>query len=226
MQYSIWAGFFSHLQRDFRLLTRHKLELLNPLVFFVLAVSLIPLGLGPEKKALAQLAPGIVWIMALLASLLSLEALFRSDYEDGSLEQILISPQPLYFVVLAKLLVHWCATGLPLTLISPLLGLLMSLPEAGYIPLIISLLLGTISMTLIGGIGAALTLSARRSGLLLSLIVVPLYIPLLIFGASAVQSAIDFSQYQMQLAVLGAMAALGLLAAPFAIMVALKISQE
>jgi heme exporter protein B len=226
MQQSLLSGFISHLQRDFRVVARHKLDLLNPLVFFTLAVSLIPLGLGPDKKALALLAPGIVWIMALLASLLSLEAMFRSDYEDGSLEQILISPQPLYFVVLAKMLVHWCVTGLPLTLLSPFLGLLLNLPEEGYSPLILSLLLGTITMTLIGGIGAALTLSARRSGLLLSLIVIPLYIPLLIFGASAVQSAVDFSQYHMQLAVLGAMAALGLLAAPFAIMGALRISQE
>lgn len=226
MQQSLLGGFISHLQRDFRVVARHKLDLLNPLVFFTLAVSLIPLGLGPDKKVLALLAPGIVWIMALLASLLSLEAMFRSDYEDGSLEQILISPQPLYFVVLAKMLVHWCVTGLPLTLLSPFLGLLLNLPEEGYSPLILSLLLGTITMTLIGGIGAALTLSARRSGLLLSLIVIPLYIPLLIFGASAVQSAVDFSQYHMQLAVLGAMAALGLLAAPFAIMGALRISQE
>jgi heme exporter protein B len=226
MQQSLLRGFISHLQRDFRVVARHKLDLLNPLVFFTLAVSLIPLGLGADKKVLALLAPGIVWIMALLASLLSLEAMFRSDYEDGSLEQILISPQPLYFVVLAKMLVHWCVTGLPLTLLSPFLGLLLNLPEEGYSPLILSLLLGTITMTLIGGIGAALTLSARRSGLLLSLIVIPLYIPLLIFGASAVQSAVDFSHYHMQLAVLGAMAALGLLAAPFAIMGALRISQE
>lgn len=226
MQPSLWQGFFSHIQRDFRLVARHKLDLLNPLVFFFLAVTLIPLGLGPEKKLLAQLAAGIVWIMALLASLLSLENLFRSDYEDGSLEQMLISPQSLYFASLAKIFVHWCVTGLPLTLASPFLGMVMSLPEPGYWPLVFSLLLGTLSMSLIGGIGAALTLSARRSGLLLSLIVVPLYIPLLIFGASAVQSATESSPFAMQLAVLGAMAALGLLAAPFAIMGALKISQE
>lgn len=226
MQPSLWRGFFSHIQRDFRLVARHKLDLLNPLVFFFLAVTLIPLGLGPEKKLLAQLAPGIVWIMALLASLLSLESLFRSDYEDGSLEQILVSPQSLYFAVQAKIFVHWCVTGLPLTLASPFLGMVMSLPDAGYWPLVFSLLLGTLAMSLIGGIGAALTLSARRSGLLLSLIVVPLYIPLLIFGSSAVQSATESAPFSMQLSVLGAMVALGLLAAPFAIMGALKISQE
>ncbi len=226
MQPSVWQGFFSHIRRDFRLIARHKLDLLNPLVFFFIAVSLIPLGLGPDKKVLAQLAPGIVWIMALLASLLSLENLFRSDYEDGSLEQILRSPQSLHLSVIAKVLVHWCVSGLPLTLFSPLLATVMNLPAAGYWPLVISLLLGTLAMSLIGAIGAALTLSARRSGLLLSLIVVPLYIPLLIFGASAVQSAVDQAPYLMQLAVLGAMASLGLLLAPFAIMGALKISQE
>lgn len=226
MQPSLWQGFFSHIKRDFRLIARHKLDLLNPLVFFFLAVSLIPLGIGPEKKLLAQLAPGIVWIMALLASLLSLENLFHSDYEDGSLEQMLVSPQALYFAVLAKIFMHWCVSGLPLTLVAPFLGLVMNLPEQGYWPLMISLLLGTLTMSLIGGIGAALTLSARRSGLLLSLIVVPLYIPLLIFGASAVQSASELAPFGMQLAVLGAMAALAFLIAPFAIMGALKISQE
>jgi heme exporter protein B len=221
----LFSGFVATLKRDLLIAARHKIELTNPLVFFLIAVTLIPLGVSPEPQMLALLAPGIVWVMALLATLLSLDALFRSDYEDGSLEQMLISPQPLYFSVMAKVLVHWLVSGLPITLLAPLLAMMLNLPVQGYCAVFISLALGTASMSLIGAIGAALTVSLRRGGLLLSLIIMPLYIPILIFGASAVQTAVEGGVYRMQVSVLGAFLAFALVLAPLAIMGALKIQE-
>jgi heme exporter protein B len=223
-EFSLLAGFVASFRRDFLVAARHKSELANPLVFFLIAITLIPLGVSPEKSVLALLAPGIVWVMALLATLLSLDGLFRSDYDDGSLEQMLISPQSLYFTVMAKVLVHWLVSGLPVTLLAPALGLMLSLPADGYWALFVSLLLGTASMSLIGAVGAALTVSLRKGGLLLSLIVMPLYIPVLIFGASAVQSAVQGGVFGMQLAILGAFLALAIVLAPIAAMGALRIS--
>lgn len=222
--FSLLAGFIANFRRDLLVAARHKSELANPLVFFLIAITLIPLGVSPEKSVLALLAPGIVWVMALLATLLSLDGLFRSDYDDGSLEQMLISPQSLYFAVMAKVLVHWLVSGLPVTLLAPVLALMLSLPADGYWALFVSLLLGTASMSLIGAVGAALTVSLRKGGLLLSLIVMPLYIPVLIFGASAVQSAVQGSAIGMQLAILGAFLALAIVLAPIAAMGALRIS--
>lgn len=223
---SLFSGFIASLRRDLLIAARHKAELTNPLVFFLIAVTLIPLGVSPEKSTLIILAPGIVWVMALLATLLSLDGLFRSDYEDGSLEQMLISPQSLYFTVMAKILVHWLVSGLPVTIMAPLLGLMLHLPVDGFVPLLCSLALGTASMSLIGAVGAALTVSLRKGGLLLSLIVMPLYIPVLIFGASAVQTAIQGGAIGMQLAVLGAFMALAIVLAPIAALGALKISSN
>lgn len=223
---SLLGSFLASLRRDLLVAARHKAELANPLVFFLIAVTLIPLGVSPEKSVLVLLAPGIVWVMALLATLLSLDGLFRSDYEDGSLEQMLISPQSLYFTVMAKILVHWLVSGLPVTLMAPLLGLMLHLPANGFLPLLFSLALGTASMSLIGAVGAALTVSLRKGGLLLSLIVMPLYIPVLIFGASAVQTAIQDGAIGMQLAVLGAFLALAIVLAPIAALGALKISSN
>jgi heme exporter protein B len=222
--FSLRAGFVAHFRRDLLVAARHKSELANPLVFFLIAITLIPLGVSPEKSVLALLAPGIVWVMALLATLLSLDGLFRSDYDDGSLEQMLISPQSLYFAVMAKVLVHWLVSGLPVTLLAPVLALMLSLPADGFGALFLSLLLGTASMSLIGAVGAALTVSLRKGGLLLSLIVMPLYIPVLIFGASAVQSAVQGGAIAMQLAILGAFLALAIVLAPIAAMGALRIS--
>lgn len=222
--FSLLAGFMASFRRDLLVAARHKSELANPLVFFLIAITLIPLGVSPEKSILALLAPGIVWVMALLATLLSLDGLFRSDYDDGSLEQMLISPQSLYFAVMAKVLVHWLVSGLPVTLLAPVLALMLSLPTEGYWALFLSLLLGTASMSLIGAVGAALTVSLRKGGLLLSLIVMPLYIPVLIFGASAVQSAVQGGAIGMQLAILGAFLALAIVLAPIAAMGALRIS--
>lgn len=226
MPKGIGAGFAASFRRDWLVAIHHGADLVNPLVFFLIVITLIPLGISPEKSVLALLAPGILWVMALLATLLSLDGLFRSDFEDGSLEQILVSPQPVYFVVLAKVLVHWLTTGLPITLLAPLLGLMLNLPVQGYLPLVLSLLLGTATMSFIGAVGAALTVSLRKGGLLLSLIVMPLYIPVLIFGASAVKSAVEGDPLQMQLAVLGAFLALAMVLAPLAAAGALKVNTQ
>lgn len=212
------------LRRDLMLAARHPGELANPLVFFLIVITLVPLGISPEREVLAALAPGLLWVMALLAALLSLDSLFRSDFDDGSLEQLLVCGQPLYFVVLAKILVHWLVTGLPLTLLAPLLGVMLALPEGGYLVLCLSLLLGTAAMSLIGAVGAALTVGLRRGGLLLSLIVMPLYVPILIFGANSVQSAVDGLPSTPQLAILGAFLAASIALAPWAAAGALKVS--
>ena len=216
--------FSATFRRDLLLAFRHKGEMMNPLVFFLIAISLIPLGLGPEKALLMRIAPGILWVMALLATLLSLDSLFRSDFDDGTLEQLLISPHPLYLSVLAKVLAYWLATGLPLMLLSPVLGVMLSLPADAYIALCSSLLIGTASMSLIGAVGAALTVGLRKGGLLISLIVMPLYVPILIFGASAVADAANGQAFSMQLAVLGAILVMALVLAPLAIAGALRVS--
>lgn len=219
----IWAGIWATLARDMLIAIRHRGEMANPVMFFLMVITMVPLGISPEKAVLASLAPGMIWVVALLATLLSLDSLFRSDFEDGALEQLLMSVQPLYFQVLAKVLVHWLVTGLPLTIIAPLLGVMLSLPEAGYVPLVASLLLGTACLSLIGAIGAALTVALRKGGLLLSLIIMPLYVPVLIFGASAVNSAIEGFPFGGQLAVLGAFLAIAVILAPMAAAGALRI---
>lgn len=217
-------GFSAIFRRDLLLAFRHRAEIANPVIFFLIIVTLVPLGLTPEASRLAEIAPGILWVMALLASLLSVEGMFQSDYRDGTLEQLIILPQPLYLMVLAKILVHWLVTGLPLTLLAPVLGMMLSLPEAGYMPLVFSLLMGTAVLSLVGAIGAALTVALKKGGLLLSLIVMPLYMPALIFGASTVQRAVDGFSVDGPLAVLGALLAFSLLVSPFATAGALRVS--
>jgi heme exporter protein B len=217
-------GFAATFKRDFMVAFRHRGEMANPLIFFLMVITMVPLGISPDPKVLALLAPGMIWVVALLATLLSLDSLFRSDFEDGTLEQMLIAPQPLYFQVMAKVLVHWLMTGLPLTLIAPLLGVMMNLPAAGYAPLWGSLVLGTISLSLIGSIGAALTVALRKGGLLLSLIIMPLYVPVLIFGSSAVNTAIDGFAIAGQFAILGMFLAVAIILAPLAAAAALRIS--
>ena len=219
-------GFAAILRRDLLLAFRHRGEIANPVLFFFMVVTLIPLGLTPEASRLAEIAPGILWVMALLASLLSVEGMFQSDYRDGTLEQMMILPQPLYLMVLAKILAHWLVTGLPLTLLAPVLGMMLSLPEAGYIPLVLSLLMGTAVLSLVGAIGAALTVALRKGGLLLSLIVMPLYMPVLIFGASTVQRAVDGFPVEGPLAIMGALLAFSLLVSPFATAGALRVSMH
>ena len=214
------------LRRELSLALRRRGELFNPLVFFVLVVSLFPLGVGPGPQLLATIAPGVIWVAALLATLLAMERLFRSDYDDGSLEQLLLSPQPLALLSLCKILAHWLTSGLPLTLISPLLGVLLHLPGPAYATLALSLLLGTPTLCLVGAIGVALTVGLPRGGVLLALLVLPLYIPVLIFGTAAVVAAASGLPATGQLALLGAMLALALTLAPLAVAAALRISVD
>lgn len=221
---SVSGLFWSVLKRDLTLAYRKKSDLFNPLIFFLMVATLFPLGVSPEPTFLSEVAPGVVWVAALLATLLSMDSLFRSDYEDGTLEQVLLSPQPVYVVVLAKVLAHWMMSGLPLTLLAPLLGIMLFLPAEGMAGLMLSLLLGTPTLSLIGAIGAALTVGLKKGGVLISLLVLPLYIPVLIFGTSAVQAAVTGLPLAGFVALLGAMLALGIALAPFAIAAALRIS--
>ncbi len=212
------------LLRDLRLAVRQRHELANPLIFFVLVVSLFPLAMTPTPELLKQLAPGVIWVTALLAVLLSLDRLFKQDYEDGSLDQLMLSPNPLVILVLAKVVAHWLLTGLPLVLIAPLLGMFMRIPDDAVIVLMFSLLLGTPVLSLVGAIGVSLTVAVNRGGVLLSLIILPLYIPVLIFGANAVDVASDGMSVRGQLLFLGAVLALAVSLAPVATAIALRIT--
>ncbi|MDR5906409.1 heme exporter protein CcmB [Franzmannia qiaohouensis] len=212
------------LRRDLMLLMRRRSEVMNPLVFFALVITLFPLGISPDAELLAIVAPGLLWVAALLATLLSLDSLFRADFEDGCLEQLLLSPQPLALLVMAKVAVHWLLTGLPLALMAPLLGITLALPAGSYGILSLSLALGTASLSLIGAIGAALTVGLARGGVLLSLLVLPLYVPVLIFGTGAVQAALLGDALAAHLAILGALLAGALMLAPWAIAASLRIS--
>lgn len=211
-------------KRDLLLTFRYRSEWVNTLFFFIMVTSLFPLGVSPEPKLLQQIAPGIVWIAALLATLLSVDSLFRHDYDDGCMETLLLSPQPLFILVLAKIAAHWCVTGLPLTLIAPLLGGMLYLDQHANSVLLISLLLGTPVLSLISAIGAALTVGLKKGGVLVALIALPLYIPVLIFGASAVLASAESLPYTGQLLYLGAMLVLAVTLAPFAIAGSLRVS--
>ncbi|MCP5419907.1 MAG: heme exporter protein CcmB [Gammaproteobacteria bacterium] len=221
-----WAAFAGVLRRDLKLGVRKRGEVFNPILFFVLVVSLFPLGVGPSPKILAEIAPGVIWVAALLATLLSMERLFRSDFEDGALEQLLLSPHDLPLLVLAKVLAHWLITGVPLIVVSPLLGVLLHLPSEGVIALPLTLLLGTPVLSLLGAIGVALTVGLRRGGVLLTLLVMPLYIPVLIFGTTAIAAAASGLPNSGQLALLGGLLALTLTLAPFAAAAGLRISVD
>lgn len=216
--------FWMTFKRDLLLAYRRKSELVNPLIFFLIVVTLFPIGVSPEPNFLSELAPGLLWVAALLSTLLSMESLFKADFEDGSLEQLLLSPQPLFLVVLAKVAAHWLMSGLALTLVAPLLGVMLFLPAEGMPGLMLSLLLGTPTLSLIGAIGAGLTVGLRRGGVLISLLVLPLYIPVLIFGSSAVQAAVTGLPLGGYFALLGALLALALALAPLATGAALRIS--
>ena len=212
------------LKRDLVIAFRNRGELLNPLMFFMMVASLFPLAVSPDPKLLGVIAAGVIWVGALLATLLSLDLLFKGDYEDGSLEQLLLSPQPTMLWVVVKVFVHWLVAGLPLTLIAPLLGLMLSLPNGGFAPLMLTLLLGTPILSLLGAIGAGLTVGLKKGGMLMPLLILPLYIPVLIFAASAVQTGVDGNSYVGHLAFLGAYLALTVVIAPVATSAALRIS--
>ena len=218
------SAFAAIVRRDLTLAVRHRAEAANPLLFFLVVVSLVPLGLNPRREVLALIAPGVVWIGALLATLLSLERMFRTDFEDGSLESMLVSPQPLPLIVLAKVLAHWLVTGLPLLAAAPLTALLLGLPAGSLPVLLATLALGTPALSAVGAIGVALTVGLRRGGMLLSLLVLPLYIPVLVFAASAVAAAAAGLPATGQLYLLGALAVLSLSLAPPAAAAALRIS--
>lgn len=212
--------------RDLMLAWRRRADMLSTVFFFVIVVSLFPLSIGPETQLLRQIAPGVVWVAALLASMLSLGRLFSNDYQDGTLEQLLLTPQPLYLVVLGKILAHWIVAEVPLVLIAPLVGLQFGLSHDTLLVLFGSLLLGTPVLSLIGSIGAALTLGLRGGGVLISILVLPLYIPALIFGAGAVQASITGMSPAANLYLLGAFAIVSLLFSPWAAAAALRISLE
>jgi len=218
------TAFAALLRRDFLLAYRRRAELLQPLVFLLVVTTLFPLGVGPSPQLLANIAPGVIWIAALLASVLSLDSLFRSDFEDGTLEQMVLSGQSLALIALARTVAHWLVAGLPIVLLSPLLAMWMNLPDEGVPVLIKSLAIGTPVLSLIGAIGGALTVSLKRGGQLLSLLVFPLYIPLLILATSAVSAAVADLPYTGQLGLMlsGLIGALTL--APFATAAALKLS--
>lgn len=218
------AAFFLIIKRDLTIAFRHRDDILNPLLFFVIVVTLFPLGIGPESTMLSRIAPGIIWVAALLSTLLSLDRLFKSDHSDGSLEQMLLSPHPVFILVLGKIIAHWLLTGLPLILIAPLLAVLLHLNENSYGALMLTLLLGTPVLSLLGAIGVALTVGIKKGGVLLSLLVLPLYIPVLIFATSAIDTAAMNLPYSGQLAIIAALFFGSLTLAPFAVSAALKVS--
>jgi heme exporter protein B len=214
------------VRRDLTLAWRRRADVLSTLFFFVIVVSLFPLGVGPETQLLRSMAPGVVWVAALLASMLSLGRLFANDYQDGTLEQMLLTPQPLYLIVLAKVLASWLVSGVPLALMSPILGIQFDLSREALLVLLASLLLGTPVLALIGSIGAGLTLGLRGGGVLIAVLILPLYVPVLIFGAGAVDSSIMGMSPQANLSLLGAVLALSLVFSPWATAAALRISLE
>ncbi|MBA3997748.1 MAG: heme exporter protein CcmB [Candidatus Accumulibacter sp.] len=212
--------------RDLRLAMRRQADIVSALFFFIIVVSLFPLGIGPEPDLLRKLAPGVLWVAALLATMLSLPRLFADDHRDGTLEQLALAPQPLGLVVLGKVLAHWLVSGLPLALLAPVLGIQFDLDTDALWVLTGALLIGTPALSGIGAIGAALTLGVRGGGVLLSLLVLPLYIPVLIFGAGAVDATVTGMGAQAHLSLLGALALGGLFFAPWATAAALRIALE
>ena len=219
-------GFAVLVQRDLRLALRRKGDVLNVLVFFVVVASLFPLGVGAEPNQLRSMAAGVVWIAALLAAVLSLPRMFDADLADGTLEQMLVSAQPLVTVVMAKIAAHWLTTGLPLALAAPVLGLQYDLPADTLGILLVSLLLGTPVLSLLGGAGAALTLGARGAGVLLGLLVLPLFVPVLIFGAGAVTASLSGINPSSHLSLLGAFLAVSSFVGPWAACSALRVALD
>jgi heme exporter protein B len=220
------SAFMAVVRREVSLSLKQKGEVLTPLFFFVVVTSLFPLGIGPESALLLRMAPGVLWVSALLAAMLSLQRLFAVDYADGSLEQMALSPTPLALIVVAKALSHFILSGLPLVLMAPILGLQFGFEGRALGILMLSLLLGTPTLSLIGSIGAALTLGVRGAGVLLSLLVLPLYIPVLIFGAGAVEADAAGLGAGGHLSLLAALLVLSAFFAPLATTAALKISLE
>ena len=216
--------FLSILKRDMLLAVRRRRELANPLVFFIMIVSLFPLGVSPEKALLTQIAPGVIWVTALLAMLMSMDTMFRSDYDDGSLEQLMLLPGPKIFLIGAKITAHWLSIGLPLVILAPVMALLLYFPTHAILSLVITLLISTPILSLLGAIGVALTLSLRSGGILSSLLILPFYIPVLIFSTMAINAAAENLPVSGYYALLGAFLIISVLLVPFAVVAALKVS--
>lgn len=214
------------LRRDLLLAWRRRAELMNPPVFFLLVIALFPLGLGPDARLLARIAPGVLWVVALLATLLSTDRLFRSDHEDGSLDQLVLSPHSLYGLVFVRMAAHWLVTGLPLSIVAPLLAGMLYLPAGAMPTLVLALLAGTFALSFVGGIGAGLTVGLDKGGILLSLLILPLYIPVLIFGTAAVDAATAGMPAAPALAILLALAILAATLAPLAVAAALRLGSD
>ncbi len=220
------SAFFEIVRRELRLALRQGTDSIMVVAFFVLTVVLFPFGIGPELNILERVSAGVLWVTALLASMLSLDRLFQNDYEDGALELLTLTPAPVPIVVLAKVAAHWLTTGLPLIAAAPLLAVLLNMNADGFGVLLLAMLLGTPSLSLIGAMGAALVLGARRGGVLVSLLILPLYVPVLIFGVGAVDAAIHGFSPQAQLLVLGAILLAALPLAPLATSAALRQAIE
>ncbi len=220
----VFTAFITLFKRDLLIAFRNRSEALNPLMFFVLVTLLFPLGVGPSPNLLQTIAPGVLWVAALLSALLSLDSLFRSDYHDGTLEQLILSSQPLVVMVMARVFAHWIMSAIPLLILSPVLAASLNLVPEALGALLITLLLGTPILSFIGAIGVALTVGLKSSGMLLALLVIPLYIPVLIFGAGAVDAAAAGLSVTGQIYILASLLMLSLTLAPMAIAAALKMS--
>jgi heme exporter protein B len=218
------SALFATVGRDLRLHFRRPADVLNPLAFFLIVISLFPLGIGPAPETLAGIAAGVIWVAALLSLLLSIDTMFRSDYEDGTLEQMILGRQPLLLLVLGKLIAQWLVSGLPIAVLSPLFGMMFFLSSDGIKAIVLALLLGTPTLVLLGAIGGALTLGLRQAGLVLSIIVLPLYVPVLILGTAMVDSAVSGLGYTGHMLWLGALLLFCLALAPVATQFSLKIA--
>ena len=225
-QLSLFGALRTVVTRDITLAMRRRADVFTTLFFFIIAVTLFPLGVGPDPEMLRVIAPGVIWVAALLASMLALGRLFSADYQDGTLEQLLLTPHPLSLLVVGKVFTHWLLTGIPLVLLSPLLGMQLGMNAQAIGLLMLTLLLGTPVLSLLGAVGAALTLGVRGGGVLVSLLVLPLYIPVLIFGAGAVEAQTVSVEFDAYLYLLGAFLALSIFLAPLAASAALRISVE
>jgi heme exporter protein B len=221
---AMFDAFTAIIRRDLVLAMRRRSEIANPVLFFILVITLFPLGIGAQPKLLQAIAPGIIWVSALLATMLSLDSLFRSDFDDGSLEQILLSPHPTSILVLGKITAHWLTTGLPLLIVAPLLAVFLGMPNQALSVLLLTLLLGTPVLSLIGAVGVALTVGLRRGGMILSLLVLPLYVPVLIFASNAVEMASSGLPFNAQINILISMLLMALVLAPWPTASALKMS--
>lgn len=225
-QLSLNQAFIYLLRRDLTLAVRNRAEFANPLLFFILVITLFPLAVGAVPELLARIASGIIWVAALLAAMLSLDSIFRSDFDDGSLEQLLMSAHPMPVLVLAKVCAHWLVTGLPLLLVSPLLAEMLGMPQQAQGILLLTILIGTPILSLVGSIGVALTVGLPKGGIILSLLVLPLYVPVLIFAAGAVERAAGGLDVSAQIYMLLAFLFVSLSLSPLATAAALKMSMS